>query len=149
MDPDEAARWLAYYRRTTATSPMVQLVREANAWVRGSPGGFLSACPSLKTVGARALESLPLERFQRRLQMRMRLREASVGTCPGTGGRLPEPFLFSDGALGPRFSYEGRLSAEDALAVREWHIRYTSPDALMFWNTFDLWQEGARHGPSR
>jgi hypothetical protein len=144
MDPDEAARWLASYRRITATSPAVQLAREAKAWVRGTPGAVLSACPSLKTLGARALESLPLERFQRRLQMTMRFQEASAGTS----GRPPEPFLFSDEALGPRLSYAGGLTAEDARAVREWYIRYTNPDALMYWDSFDLWQQSVRCSPS-
>jgi nucleoside-diphosphate-sugar epimerase len=136
MGIEESRQWSVHHRRNAASSLGARLAVEVAAWLRSQPAGFVSACPSARTVVIELLEGLRLEKLQRRGQMRMQRLKVGGSLAPHTQ-LTPEPWLFSDGAPGPQLAYRGERGESDARAVADWHRLASHSEAIWDWDSAD------------
>jgi nucleoside-diphosphate-sugar epimerase len=130
LEADPSERSASYFRRCAASPLGRRLASEAMAWAGSLPGSLVSACPSVKDLGARLLVSLRSAPFARRVQFAYSGIMARDDPRPNVPVR---PWLVSDGAPGRQLSYSGELGPEDAEALARWYFRYRNPDSLLDW----------------
>lgn len=134
MGEEESKRVAAYHRRQAAIPLGVRLASEITSWLRTLPGSFISACPTVKTLGILTLASLRLEGLERRVLKRYKRMSARAD---GRAAAMPalDSWLLSDGAPGAPLLYRGgEIEIDDATAVADWRARYAEPDALLNWD---------------